>query len=610
MFIFAFLLLAQAANHKAPPAPAPSGGQVALKHLKQTIAWYEHIGAANRGTSAPSDVLIQDSIQASSTQVVKLAFAFARSEANRLASNGEEESVTTEDVSPIVAKANDRVAHLQSQIDSLASELPKAPRKNRKILEGRLVALNADLKLAKTVQTSLRQMVSLATAPGTAQNGGLLASIDELASVVPAVDSGSAQPPGRNPAPAFQADSAGILELASQSFSAARKRVEIAGLITNTTALLNDTEGMVAPLRNEFRGAVSVGDNLSGNIGSQTDPAQMEAERKQMETLTSRIKQISTVAAPLASQRIAIQASISALQQWNSEIVEQYDAATRYLLLRSVVLAAIIIFILIVAEALTRVAYRYVHDSRRRRQVMLIRRFAVGAVTTLVILLTVFHGFGSFATIAGFVTAGLAVALQNVIVSIVAYFFLIGRYGLRVGDIVTVTSITGEVVEIGLLRFYLVELSGSDIDVHSTGRVAVFSNSVIFQPSALLKHPSKTEYVWHLVRVTLDPDTDPQTAQERVTRAVQTVYDEYRQSIEHQNEAIGGSFATERSKPRLTSRVRFTDSGCEITVRYPVEVERAPEIDNRVIRRVLDQANSDPKLSLAAAGAPRVETAA
>ncbi len=610
MFIFALLLLAQAANHKAPPAPAPSAGLVVLKHLKQTIAWYEHIGAANRGASAPSDVLIQDSIQASSTQVVKLAFTFARNEANRPASNGQEESAATEDISPVVAKANDRVAHLQAQIDSLTSEVPKAPRKNRKILQGRLVALNADLKLAKTVQTSLRQMVSLATAPGTAQNGGLLASVDELASVVPAVDSGSAQAPGRNPAPAFQADSAGILELASQSFSAARKRVEIAGLITNTKGLLTETEGMVAPLRNEFRNAVSVGDNISGSIESQTDPTQMEAERKQMDTLTSRIKQISTVAAPLAGQRIAIQASISALEQWNSETVEQYDAATRYLLLRSAVLAAIIIFILIVAEALSRVAYRYVHDSRRRRQVQLIRRFAVGVAITLVILLTVFHGFGSFATIAGFVTAGLAVALQNVIVSIVAYFFLIGRYGLRVGDIVTVTSVTGEVVEIGLLRFYLVELSGSDIEVHSTGRVAVFSNSVIFQPSALLKHPSKTQYVWHLVRVTLESDTDPQTAQERVTRAVQTVYDEYRQSIEHQNEALGDSFVTERSRPRLTSRVRFTDSGCEITVRYPVEVERAPEIDNRVIRRVLDQANSDPKLSLAAAGAPRVETAA
>ena len=610
MFIFALLLLAQPANPKAAPAPVPTSGQFVLKHLKQTIAWYEHIGAANRGASAPSDVLIQDSIHASSTQVVKLAFAFARNEANRFTSNGEEESAATADVSPAVAKANDRVSHLQSQIDSLTSGLPKAPRKNRKILESQITALNADLKLAKAVQTSLRQMVSLATAPGTAQNGGLLASVDELASVVPAVDSGSEQPPERNAAPAFQADSAGILELASQAFSAARKRVEIAGLLTNTQALLTETEGMVAPLRNEFRNAISVGDNISGSIGSQTDPAQIEAERKQAETLSSRIKQISTLGAPLAGQRIAIQASISALQQWNSETVEQYDAATRYLVLRTAVLAAIIIFVLVAGEALTRLAYRYVHDSRRRRQVMLIRRFAVGAAITLVILLTVFHGFGSFATIAGFVTAGLAVALQNVIVSIVAYFFLIGRYGLRVGDIVTVTSITGEVVEIGLLRFYLVELSGSDIEVHSTGRIAVFSNSVIFQPSALLKHPSKTQYVWHLVRVTLESDTDPQTAQERVTRAVQTVYEEYRQGIEHQNEALGDSFASERSKPRLTSRVRFTDSGCEITVRYPVDVERAPEIDNRVIRRVLDQTNSDPKLSLAATGAPRVETAA
>jgi len=37
-------------------------------------------------------------------------------------------------------------------------------------------------------------------------------------------------------------------------------------------------------------------------------------------------------------------------------------------------------------------------------------------------------------------TAGVAVALQSVILSVAAYFFLIGRYGVKVGDRVTIPA--------------------------------------------------------------------------------------------------------------------------------------------------------------------------
>ena len=114
----------------------------------------------------------------------------------------------------------------------------------------------------------------------------------------------------------------------------------------------------------------------------------------------------------------------------------------------------------------------------------------------------------SLATYAGLLTAGLAVALQNVIVSIVAYFFLIGRYGLRVGDRVTISGVTGDVLEIGLVRLYLMEMTGGAADLQPTGRVVGFSNSVLFQPSALFRQMPGADYVWHSVALTLTPDTD------------------------------------------------------------------------------------------------------
>src|SRR6202012_6001434 len=88
----------------------------------------------------------------------------------------------------------------------------------------------------------------------------------------------------------------------------------------------------------------------------------------------------------------------------------------------------------------------------------------------------------SFATFAGLITAGVAVAMQSVLLSIVGYFFLIGKYGIRVGDRVQIGTVVGQVVELGLVRMHLLELSGTG-SASETGRVIGIANLVVFQSS-------------------------------------------------------------------------------------------------------------------------------
>ena len=129
----------------------------------------------------------------------------------------------------------------------------------------------------------------------------------------------------------------------------------------------------------------------------------------------------------------------------------------------------------------------------------------------------------------GLAVLAIAMLILLVIVSIVAYFFLIGRYGLRVGDRVTITGVTGDVLEIGLVRLYLMEMTGGAADLQPSGRIVGFSNSVFFEPSALFRQMPGADYVWHSVALTLAPDTDLQLAESRLMAAVEAVYEPYRE---------------------------------------------------------------------------------
>ncbi len=89
------------------------------------------------------------------------------------------------------------------------------------------------------------------------------------------------------------------------------------------------------------------------------------------------------------------------------------------------------------------------------------RRVVTGFLIGTVLIMGFVSEFSSLATFAGFVTAGIAVGLQAILLSIAAYFFVVGRYGIRVGDRISIAGVTGDVIDIGLVRFYLMELVGT-----------------------------------------------------------------------------------------------------------------------------------------------------
>lgn len=241
---------------------------------------------------------------------------------------------------------------------------------------------------------------------------------------------------------------------------------------------------------------------------------------------------------------------------------------------------------------------------------MLMRRFVMGFLTGLVLIMGFVSEFSSLATFAGFVTAGIAVGLQAVLLSVAAYFFVIGRYGIRVGDRISVAGVTGDVIDIGLVRLYLMELAGTGIDLYPTGRVIVFSNSVLFQAGTpLFKQIPGTEYAWHEVVVSLAPGSNYKLVQDKLSHAVNSVYEQYRVGLESQLGNIEQRIEVQLKAPIPETKLQFTDSGLEFVVRYPVDIRRASEIDDKTTRAVLDALDHEADLKASVTGSPKIRAA-
>ena len=89
--------------------------------------------------------------------------------------------------------------------------------------------------------------------------------------------------------------------------------------------------------------------------------------------------------------------------------------------------------------------------------------------------------------------------------------------------------------------------------------------------------------------------------------AVEKIYGDYRENIERQHQEMERTLSVVVAAPKPRSRLRLTQAGLEVVVRYPVEVENATEVDDQIIRELLHSLEQHPRLRVVGTGTPTIQ---
>jgi small-conductance mechanosensitive channel len=128
----------------------------------------------------------------------------------------------------------------------------------------------------------------------------------------------------------------------------------------------------------------------------------------------------------------------------------------------------------------------------------------IGVILVGAVWLPAFKQFGAFL---GLFTAGLAIALKDPLTNFAGWIFLLFRKPFIVGDRVQIGEHAGDVVDIRIFQFTLLEI-GNWVDAdQSTGRIIHIPNGRVFtMPQA--NYTSGFDYIWNEipVRITFESD--------------------------------------------------------------------------------------------------------
>ncbi len=610
-------------------------------HLNAVIQFYRWSTEPIQKAGEPNDVVYRDQAKALAGQVAGFAFQSAKAQAaliagDRVKSPAEDDDGDGDQEQRIQAaiKTNEQqVQDLKIREVALDAQMERANSRDIAALEAEKKQLEESLTLATSIREALQKIISITGAAGST---GLEADVERLRSSVPELDSNN-KIASSLLVTIDSAQSAGVTTQGSVLIDLLGTRRSLDNLLRENTRLQAQVTNLRLPLLTVLRSLVQQGQQISQQeiaaVPAPAAPVAVQSKGKKalaskpasagatpaaatptsppppnIEAITLRFKALSATTVPLSQEIIVLEQSRANLLAWQASVDQEYDSILHTLLWRLIVIIVALALIFGGGEVWRHATSKYVADIRRRRQLLIVRRVVVGFLSVIVVLFGFVTQFNSLATFAGFITAGIAVGLQTILLSVAAYFFIIGRYGIKVGDRITIATVTGDVIDVGLVRFYMMELAGLGTELNPTGRVAVFSNAVLFQAGTpLYKQIPGTEYAWRELIVKLADNANYKLITDAVMHEVTVAYESHRVEIEAQHRSVEQKMQIPINLPGVESRVQYSGGAFQLWARFPVMITRAAEMEEQLTEALVTLLENNPEVKSGVAATPVIQ---
>jgi len=288
------------------------------------------------------------------------------------------------------------------------------------------------------------------------------------------------------------------------------------------------------------------------------------------------------------AQRISDEQQLSKLYGEWSDIVSRQITVTVHALLRSLLWILLMLTVVLACEAaLERYLQKLGLERRQMTTLRMVVRLSLRTLGALCVLVVLFGPPTQLSTIVAFAGAGLTVALKDFIVAFFGWFVLMGKNGIHVGDWVEIDGISGEVVEIGLLRTVILETGNWNDSGHPTGRQVAFVNSF-----AMEKHyfnfTTKGQWLWDELSVLVPPTRDPNTLVLEIQDLVLAETKSNMALAEQEWQRATHTHGAQSLSAAPAVNIRPSGQGITIIVRYLAQANERHGLRARLYKEIVD----------------------
>ncbi len=254
--------------------------------------------------------------------------------------------------------------------------------------------------------------------------------------------------------------------------------------------------------------------------------------------------------------------------------------------MRAVVAGAWLLLILLVRVALTRWITRAVSDQTSRYRL----RKAVATLLFIAVGMVAVNAFDAdlsgLAVAFGVAGAGIAFALQEVIVSCAGWIAVTFGGFYKAGDRVMLGGIRGDVIDIGVLRTTLFEIGEWVSGDLYNGRVVRVANSFVFK-EPVFNYSADFPFVWDEIKVPVRHGSNRPRAHAILTAVANELAADYTAKVRETWEHLTKKYMIEEATIDPVVFMTADENWMTYTVRYVVDYKRRRSCKNGFFERVL-----------------------
>ena len=230
-------------------------------------------------------------------------------------------------------------------------------------------------------------------------------------------------------------------------------------------------------------------------------------------------------------------------------------------------------------------------ERRQKATLQAVLRISAQVVAVAVILMIVFGKPHNLSTVLGLAGAGLAIALQDFILSFLGWFVLMGRHGVRVGDVVEINQnafagVRGEVIEVTPFRTVLLETGNWNEPGHVTGRKVAFMNMYAVS-GYYFNFSTSGQWLWDELQVAIPRTETPYLIADKIRAIVVDATESQTREAEHEWENVATRYGTRSFSAQPAVNIRATDSGVIAVIRYITRADERLAMRNRLSHEII-----------------------
>lgn len=209
-------------------------------------------------------------------------------------------------------------------------------------------------------------------------------------------------------------------------------------------------------------------------------------------------------------------------------------------------------------------------------------------LTALLITVVYSEKLGGLTVAIGVAGAGIAFALQEVIVSIAGWMAIIFGNFYKTGDRVQLGGIVGDVIDIGVLRTTIME-TGEWVngDLYN-GRIVLVSNSFVFK-EPVFNYSGDFGFLWDELRLPVQFGSDYELTRKILLSVANEVVGEYTKGAQSEWEIMLKKYRIEPAHTAPRATLAVTDSGVDFTLRYTVDFKFRRSTKDKIYTRTLEE---------------------